>query len=337
MAYLKESLGSYFGEKVYVVLLKNGFTMREAQRLCDSGRVSCETEILSKSDIANGEIFLLTYQNNPRGLTPFFQTKDFAVFDKPSGVLSHPNGRRCEYSLCDEIWSLWGQGACVAHRLDRETSGVIIAAKNKNSAKGLKQIFESRAVAKSYLAVVEGVFEPEKLALNSTLISPLTTEKLQALQDEFPQKILFFNAEEELQKPNLTLECVFFVIDAGMRLTSKYDDLKIRMVLDEDGKRAVTLVRVVERLAQSTLVECFTLTGRQHQIRLHLHSIGHKILGEPIYGLQRREIERILDKQVSEEERVRLSGASRLMLHAQRIKFEFGGEVFDIFSQMKFV
>lgn len=427
MPYQKRSLGVHFGVKTYAVLLKNGFTMREAQRLCDSGRVSCETGILAKADIANGEVWLVDYCSEPRGLEPIFECGDFAVFDKPSGVLSHPNGRRCEYSLCDEIWARWGEGACVAHRLDRETSGVIVAAKNKLAAKRLKLTFESRAVAKSYLALVEGRVDLARLAdgvaaggglSNSNLgglcenfgagggevggdlgaalrgdfiraggvVRRLTAQNVENLRAEFAGKISFFDeflgaemGEQNAPNSNLTngetraktqpnsnltntktanqtqsnsnlphLASAlaipaaqdlgeFFVIDAPMRLTREYGDLKVRMVLAADGKRAVTLVRVVRRLAGATLVQCLTLTGRQHQIRLHLCGVGHRILGEPIYTLPRADIERILDKQVSQPERVRLCGASRLMLHAQRIKFEFGGRVFDISSKMDFL
>ena len=75
------------------------------------------------------------------------------------------------------------------------------------------------------------------------------------------------------------------------------------------------------------------LTGRQHQIRLHLFASGFAILGEPLYGLERADIERILDKQMSAFERVSLTGATRLCLHSNRLAFEFGGKSYDILSQ----
>ena len=75
------------------------------------------------------------------------------------------------------------------------------------------------------------------------------------------------------------------------------------------------------------------LTGRQHQIRLHLFASGFAILGEPLYGLEKADIERILDKQMSAFERVSLTGATRLCLHSNRLAFEFGGKSYDILSQ----
>ena len=110
------------------------------------------------------------------------------------------------------------------------------------------------------------------------------------------------------------------------------------MKVAPEGKRAVTLVRILRYLPEfdATLVECFPLTGRQHQIRVHLFHVEHAILGEPLYGLNRAQAEAILDGVLSREERVRLTGASRLMLHAQEIKFELGGEKYDIRSRFKF-
>ena len=84
--------------------------MREAQHLIDKGRLICDGAVVNeKNALLSGEICLIDYETNPRGLKPIFECDKFAVFDKPSGVLSHPNGRHCEYSLNDEIWSQIGR------------------------------------------------------------------------------------------------------------------------------------------------------------------------------------------------------------------------------------
>ena len=262
--------------------------MREAQRLVDKGRLICDGVVVSeKNALLSGEICLIDYETNPRGLQPIFECDKFAVFDKPSGVLSHPNGRHCEYSLNDEIWSLYGREASVAHRLDCETSGLIVVGKDKNAVVNLKKLFENRQVYKSYVALVHG------------------------------------KISENLR------------IEASIDLANDYDDVKMRMRICEDGKSAVTEILPVEYFADidATLVRAVPLTGRQHQIRLHLFHVEHKILGEPLYGLSRPQIEKILDKEMSEAERILTTGAQRLLLHSDEICFKFDGVEYKIKSK----
>ena len=269
-------------------MLQNGYKMREAQRLIDKGRLICDSMVVSeKNALLSGEICLIEYETNPRGLKPIFECDKFAVFDKPSGVLSHPNGRHCEYSLNDEIWSLYGREASVAHRLDCETSGLIVVGKDKNAVVNLKKLFENREVYKSYVALAHG------------------------------------KISENLR------------IEASMDLANDYDDVKMRMRICEDGKSAVTEISPIEYFADidATLVRAVPLTGRQHQIRLHLFYVEHKILGEPLYGLARPQIENILDKEMSEIERILTTGARRLLLHSDEICFKFDGVEYKIKSK----
>ena len=315
MAYKKFKVGSFRGEKAYTIFLNLGYSMKEAQKLCDKGRLLVNDAICGKNDPVFGDAYFIDYECEPKGLKPIFECDEFGVFDKPSGVLSHPNGRNCEYSLCDEIWSLWGKKACVAHRLDRETSGVIVVAKNANSALNLKKSFENRAVAKTYLAFVRGKFDGnglDKFHINDF--------------EDFKDKLEFF---DNIQG---------FVIDKNMDITKDYDDIKIRMEICPEGKRAVTVVKLVEYYPKFdiSLVECYPLTGRQHQIRLHLFHMKHRILGDPIYGLDKFNVEQILDGVMSERDRVKNTGASRLMLHAKSVKFKFKDQVFEIRSEQDF-
>ena len=262
--------------------------MCEAQRLIDKGRLICGGVVVSeKNALLSGKICLIEYETNPRGLKPIFECDKFAVFDKPSGVLSHPNGRHCEYSLNDEIWSLYGREASVAHRLDCETSGLIVVGKDKNAVVNLKKLFENRQVYKSYVALAHG------------------------------------KISENLR------------IEANMDLANDYDDVKMRMRICEDGKSAVTEILPIEYFADidATLVRAVPLTGRQHQIRLHLFHVEHKILGEPLYGLSRPQIEKILDKEMSKAERILTTGAPRLLLHSDEICFKFDGVEYKIKSK----
>ena len=288
MPYIHKFIARTEGQKAYEILLLNGYKMREAQRLIDKGRLICDGEVVSeKNALLSGEICLIEYETNPRGLKPIFECDKFAVFDKPSGVLSHPNGRYCEYSLNDEIWSLYGREASVAHRLDCETSGLIVVGKDKNAVVNLKKLFENRQVYKSYVALAHG------------------------------------KISENLR------------IEANMDLANDYDDVKMRMRICQDGKSAVTEILPLEYFADidATLVRAVPLTGRQHQIRLHLFHVEHKILGEPLYGLARPQIEKILDKEMSESERILITGALRLLLHSDEISFKFDGVEYKIKSK----
>ena len=288
MPYIHKFIAHAKGQKAYEILLQNGYKMREAQRLIDKGRLICDGAVVGeKNALLNGEICLIEYETNPRGLKPTFECEKFAVFDKPSGVLSHPNGRHCEYSLNDEIWSLYGREASVAHRLDCETSGLIVVGKDKNAVVNLKKLFENRQVYKSYVALSQG------------------------------------KISENLR------------IEANMDLANDYDDVKMRMRICEDGKSAVTEISPIEYFVDidATLVRAVPLTGRQHQIRLHLFHVEHKILGEPLYGLSRPQIEKILDKEMSETERILTTGAPRLLLHADEIRFKFDGIEYEIRSE----
>lgn len=309
-------IGEFIGQKTYQILLSCGYTMSQAQKLCDKGRLIDKNGVkLDKNSTVNGELFFIDYECKPVGIKPIFECDEFGVFDKPSGVLTHPNGRNCNYSLCDEIWSLWGREASVAHRLDKETSGVIVVGKSIETTKKLKLMFENREIFKSYLALVNGKVEVDKF----------DKFKLENYID-FMNKLDFIDSDNWL------------VIDKAMDLAKDYNDIKIRMQICDNGKRAITLFRSIEfdEKINATLVECIPLTGRQHQLRLHLFYVKHKILGDPIYGLERRDIERILDGKMSENERIDKTGANRLMLHSNRLKFNYNGAKFDISSKMEF-
>ncbi len=93
------------------------------------------------------------------GLPATFVAPDFAVYDKPSGVLVHPQSRTTPYSLSDEIKHRFGHDANVAHRIDQETSGLVLASRNKETERVLKMLFENRQITKRYLAMVHGHLE----------------------------------------------------------------------------------------------------------------------------------------------------------------------------------
>lgn len=135
-------------------------TMGEAQKIVDRKRVFLEDEQLTKkSAVISGNISVVVFEGDSKGLKPIFETEDFAVFEKPSGVMIHPRKRSDGYTLNDEIKSLYGKDANAAHRIDKSTSGLVLVGKHKQAEIELKNIFATRKVHKTYLALVEGKIE----------------------------------------------------------------------------------------------------------------------------------------------------------------------------------
>ena len=106
----------------------------------------------------------------------------------------------------------------------------------------------------------------------------------------------------------------------------------------ESGKSSQTNIVPLEYFEDldMTLVEAQPHTGRQHQIRVHLFHVKHPIVGDPIYGQKEEEIVRFLDRDITPQERKELSGATRLLLHASQLSFDYQGTRYEIHSKVDF-
>lgn len=267
------------------------FSQKQMQSFIARSRLFHKGEAVQKpSQLIDGEVEFVTFEPISMGLEPIFEDDEFVVYDKPSGVLVHPQNRHTPYSLIDELRSAYGDEANITHRLDQETSGLVLCAKNRKSEIAIKQMFEHREIEKRYLALVHG----------------------------------------ELKEP--------LSIDAPLL---RYDDERsalVRMVVkvDSSGKNSLTHIKPLKMLGDKTLVECSPVTGRQHQIRVHLFHVKHTIVGEPVYGQDESDLVRYLERELSRDERVDLSGARRLLLHANELKFELNGKSYHIKSPLDF-
>ena len=153
-------------------------SMGEAQKMVDKRRAFVEEEqLLKKSALIVGNIGVVVFEGNPKGLLPVFETEDFAVFEKPSGVMMHPRKRSDGYTLNDEIKSLYGKDANAAHRIDKSTSGLILVGKHKQAEIDLKRIFATRQVQKSYLALVHGKID-DVIIINEKLKRDVETSQI---------------------------------------------------------------------------------------------------------------------------------------------------------------
>jgi len=281
-------------QRAFLYLINElNYTQKEAQRLIAKGRLLIDGEPMTKpSGDIEGEFEFIFFEPITRGLKPNSIHDEFVVFDKPSGVLIHPQNRKTPYSLIDEIRYQFGKDANIAHRIDQETSGLVLCARNKNSERDIKMMFEERDMKKKYLALVHG-----------------------ELKDEI-------------------------IVDAPL-LRRQDEDAMIRIIVKvhEDGKASKTDIKPLKYFEDKnmTLVECKPFTGRQHQIRVHLFHVKHPIVGDPIYGQTEENIIRFLDKELTQEDRIKNSGASRLLLHACGLEFELYDKTYSINSSVNFL
>lgn len=144
--------------KAFLFIMRQlNFTQGEAQRLVAKGRVIIKGKsIYDTGAIIEGDIEVVYFEAKSRGVKPIFVDKNFLVFDKPSGVLVHPNTMATEYSMLDEVRTHSGQNANGVHRIDMETSGLFLASRHKEAERFLKGSFEKKSIRKHYLAWVTG-------------------------------------------------------------------------------------------------------------------------------------------------------------------------------------
>ena len=179
----------------------------------------------------------------PIPLDVLFEDDDLIVINKPAGLTVHPGAGQREHTLVNALLShcttLSGIGGKerpgIVHRLDKETSGCLVVAKNDIAHRELSKQFAARAVEKIYLALVAG--------------------KLRKAAGIIDEKI----GRHPVRRQR-------------MHVTS------IR------GRTAKTEYRAIRSSDQATLVECRLHSGRTHQIRVHLHHLGHPVLGDKIYA-----------------------------------------------------
>jgi 23S rRNA pseudouridine1911/1915/1917 synthase len=277
--------------KAFVFLIRQfHFTQGEAQRLISKGRLLIQGEsIYDKALVIQGDIEIVYFEPKSQGIKPLFINKDFLVFDKPSGVLVHPNTMATEYSMLDEIRTHSGQNANATHRIDMETSGLLLASRHKESERFLKNSFEQKTIKKRYLAWVVG----------------------------------------KLEEP--------FSVEASIAVRDDYSTNKHKVEISPNGKYAKTdfIPLHYDEKLDTTLVECSPITGRTHQIRVHLFHVKHPILGDPLYGTSFTTANNYLDGTLSDEARYLETGATRLLLHANSLYFPYGCH-YSLYSKVNF-
>jgi 23S rRNA pseudouridine1911/1915/1917 synthase len=174
-----------------------------------------------------------------------FEDEHLLVVDKPAGLVVHPAAGNPDGTLVNALLhhcggSLSGIGGVarpgIVHRIDKDTSGLLLVAKTDVAHEGLAKQFAAHSIERRYLALVNGVPKTAEGTVDAPLARSSTNRK------------------------------------------------KISIVEGSRGKRAVTHWRRLQSLREAALVECRLETGRTHQVRVHMASLGYPLLGDPVYG-----------------------------------------------------
>ena len=201
----------------------------------------------------------VTAQDIPLGI--LYEDDDLAVVEKPCGMVVHPAAGNEDGTLVNALLhhlsNLSGIGGVmrpgIVHRLDKDTSGLLLVAKRDAAHVELSRQLRDREMEKHYLAVVEGIMKESSGVINASIARSKTDRK--------------------------------------------------RMAIDPLGRVAVTEWTLMEDLKNGSLLDVHLITGRTHQIRVHMASIHHPVAGDVIYGLKHG------------------LSAPRLMLHARTLAF----------------
>ncbi len=187
------------------------------------------------------------------------------VVNKPAGLVVHPGSGNWQGTMLNALLHHAPQLACIpragiVHRLDKDTSGLLVVAKTLTAQTDLVRQLQARSVKRDYLAVAQGL-----VARDGKVDAPL----------------------------------------------GRHPSQRVKMAIVHNGKPAVTYYAVLEHFDRHTLIRCSLETGRTHQIRVHMQSIGHPLAGDPVYGGRPLNLPPLLSDAVK--------NLGRQALHAERL------------------
>ena len=172
-----------------------------------------------------------------------YEDENMLVVNKPSGMLTHPTTIERENSLVNALLYKFNNNLSningefrrgILHRLDRNTSGLLMIAKNNKAHEFLAEQIKNHTITKKYRAVVKGVIKEDEFEINSPI--------------------------------------------------GRNPNQPHKMMTRDDGKPSRTIVKVLERFKEYTYIELTLITGRTHQIRVHMKSINHPVYNDTLYG-----------------------------------------------------
>jgi len=233
---------------------RTGLSRSHVQKLITDGRLTAGDRTLRANSLVEPGSELRLDVPPPAAAEPLaqpeidvqvvYEDEDLLIINKPAGLVVHPAPGHADGTLVNALLGRGGPEAFggiagvrrpgIVHRLDRDTSGLLMVARTDLAQQGLMAQLKARRVKKTYLALVHG-----------------------------------------------SVAAAVGRIEAPIGRDPKH---RTRMAVVPDGRAATTGYRVRERFAGWTLLELDLVTGRTHQIRVHLDAIGHPVAGDPVYG-----------------------------------------------------
>lgn len=282
-----EGIVAFGGERLDKALARaSGLSRERVKALLGQGRIALGGRLAAQASLklAAGTSFRITVpdavaaeaaaQDIP--LVIAFEDEHLIVVDKPAGLVVHPAAGNLDGTLVNALLhhcashgggQLSGIGGVarpgIVHRIDKDTSGLLVVAKSDVAHLGLARQFADHSIERAYLAVTSGHPAPPAGTIRGNIARSNTNRK------------------------------------------------KMALVADGRGKHAVTHYRTLEVLPNAALVECRLETGRTHQLRVHLASTGHPLLGDPVYGSSTARLRPLLTR----------LGFNRQALHAAELGF----------------
>ena len=233
----------------------SGLSRERVKALMGEGRVTLDGKVAAQASFkpAAGSAFEIAIpavtpdeaQPEDIPLNVVFEDEHLIVIDKPAGLVVHPAVGNYDGTLVNALLhhcqgQLSGIGGVarpgIVHRIDKDTSGLLVVAKSDVAHEGLARQFEDHSIERAYLALVAGNPMPPSGTVTGSIGRSNTNRK------------------------------------------------KMALVSEGRGKHAVTHFATLERFQGAALVECRLETGRTHQVRVHMTSLGHPLLGDPAYG-----------------------------------------------------
>ncbi len=232
----------------------HGDTSRsKIQNSIKSGKIKVNNEIKKPSYILR-LADKIEFENIEQSLLPkiepenieldvVWEDENMAVINKPSGMLTHPTVSETSRTLVNALLFKYGQNLSdingdfrrgIVHRLDRNTSGLIMIAKNNKTHQYLSELIKNHNLTKKYRAILKGSYPVD---------------------------------EEIIQAP-----------------ISRHKTQPHKMTVSQDGKPSTTILKVLERFKEATYVELNLITGRTHQIRVHMSYKNHPVFNDTLYG-----------------------------------------------------
>lgn len=214
-------------------ILVNGKSVKASYIVRVDDLIECDFEYKEKIDILPEDIPLdIVYEDD-----------DLLVVNKPSGMVVHPAVGNYSHTLvnalmyhCNNLSQVNGViRPGIVHRIDADTSGLLLVAKNDMAHVDLAKQISEKSVKREYITLVDGVIKEDTATIDAQIGRDVKNRKKMC-------------------------------------------------VTADNSKDAITNIRVIERYKNSTLITCSLLTGRTHQIRVHMNYIGHSVINDPVYG-----------------------------------------------------